>query len=252
MKVLILGGTTEASALAGALAERSIAALFSYAGRVAAPKPQPLPIRVGGFGGVAGLIAFLIEQRITHLVDVTHPFAEQMSRHAVAAAQQAGIRCLALTRPPWVPQIGDRWQQVASVQAAVDALAGPAEQILLAIGRQQLAAFAAQPQHHYLLRLVDPPEVPPPLPHHRVILDRGPFTLDGDLALLREHGIERLVCKNAGGTGAVAKLTAARQLGLPVVMIERPALPQRQEAHSVEEVLSWLCHASAPDTERGV
>ncbi|MBD3897588.1 cobalt-precorrin-6A reductase [Halomonas sp. ML-15] len=256
MKVLILGGTTEASALASALGERGIPALFSYAGRVATPKPQPLPTRVGGFGGVTGLAAFLGEERITHLVDATHPFAEQMSRHAVAAAQQTGIRCQALTRPPWLPEAGDRWQQVASVEAAVAALAGPAERILLAIGRQQLAAFASQPQHHYLLRLVDAPEVAPPLPRHRVILDRGPFTLDGDLALLQEHGIQRLVCKNAGGAGAIAKLTAARQLGLPVVMIERPALPQRQEAHTVEEVLAWLTHDSAPDSapraERGV
>ncbi|SDL11123.1 precorrin-6A/cobalt-precorrin-6A reductase [Franzmannia pantelleriensis] len=252
MNVLILGGTSEASALAAALAERGIPALFSYAGRVAIPKTQPLPTRVGGFGGVEGLTAFVADNRITHLVDATHPFAEQMSCHAIAAAQRSGIPCLALTRPPWQPQAGDRWQRVAGVEAAVEALSGPAERILLAIGRQQLAAFAAQPQHHYLLRLVDAPAVPPPLPHHRVILERGPFTLDGDLALLREHGIERVVCKNAGGAGAIAKLSAARRLGLPVVMIERPALPSRQEVHAVEAVLSWLCHTSAPDTERGV
>ncbi|MGR2737758.1 cobalt-precorrin-6A reductase [Billgrantia sp. Q4P2] len=240
MNVLILGGTTEASALASALAERSIPALFSYAGRVATPKPQPLPTRVGGFGGVEGLAAFLADKRITHLVDATHPFAERMSRNAILAAQRSGIRCLALTRPPWVPQAGDHWQRVVGIEAAVNALAGPPECILLAIGRQHLAAFAAQPQHHYLLRLVDRPEASLPLPQHRVILDRGPFTLEGDLALLREHGIQRLVCKNSGGEGAVAKLTAARQLGLPVVMIERPALPERREVHSVEDVLAWL------------
>lgn len=252
MNVLILGGTTEASALAHALAERSVPALFSYAGRVAAPKSQPLPTRVGGFGGVEGLSAFLADNRITHLVDATHPFAERMSRNAILAAQQNRIPCLALTRPPWAPQAGDRWQRVAGIEAAVDALAGPPERILLAIGRQHLVAFAARPQHHYLLRLVDRPEAPPPLPHHHVTIDRGPFTLDGDLALLREHGIQRLVCKNSGGDGAVAKLTAARQLGLPVVMIERPALPSRQEVHCVEEVLAWLTHEPAPDTERGV
>ena len=252
MHVLILGGTTEASALATALAERRIPALFSYAGRVAIPKAQPLPTRVGGFGGVEGLAAFLADNRITHLVDATHPFAEQMSRNAIAAAKQSGIPCLALTRPPWAPQAGDCWERVATLEAAVAAISGPPERILLAIGRQHLAAFAAQPQHHYLLRLVDTPEISPPLPRHRVIVDRGPFTLEGDLALMREHGIQRLVCKNSGGDGAVAKLSAARQLGLPVVMIERPALPSCQEVHSVETVLSWLCHASAPDTERGV
>lgn len=252
MRVLILGGTTEANALARALAERSIPALFSYAGRVAAPRPQPLPTRIGGFGGVEGLAAFLAENRITHLVDATHPFAERMSRNAVSAARRSGIRCLALTRPPWEPMAGDRWQRVAGVEAAVNALAGPPQRVLLAIGRLHLAAFAAQPQHHYLLRLVDRPEAPPPLPHHRVTLDRGPFTLDGDLALLREHGVERLVCKNSGGAGAVAKLTAARRLGLPVVMIERPAPPPRQEVHAIEEVLAWLTHDSDPDADRGV
>ncbi|MBW6391677.1 cobalt-precorrin-6A reductase [Billgrantia antri] len=249
MKILILGGTTEASALAAALAELSIPALFSYAGRVQQPKPQPLPTRIGGFGGVAGLAAFLTEQRITHLVDATHPFAEQMSRNAVTAASHSGIPLIALTRSPWVPQAGDRWEPVASVEAAVSALAGPPQRILLAIGRQQLAAFAAQPQHHYLLRLVEAPEAPPPLPRHHLVLDRGPFTLDGDLALLREHGIQRVVCKNAGGAGAIAKLDAARRLDLTVVMIERPVSPPRHEVHSVDAVLAWLHHGSAPESD---
>ncbi len=244
MKVLILGGTTEASALARTLAEREIPALFSYAGRVTAPKPQPLPTRVGGFGGVAGLANFLAEERITHLVDATHPFAERMSRNAVAAAERLGTELLALTRPPWAPEHGDRWQRVDGIAAAVDALAGPPQRVLLAIGRMHLAAFSAQPQHHYVLRLVDHPDAPPPLPlpRHTVIVDRGPFTREGDLALLREHGVERLVCKNAGGAGAAAKLVAARELGLPVVMIDRPALPPRREAHSIDEVLAWLAH----------
>ncbi|QTF91567.1 cobalt-precorrin-6A reductase [Halomonas sp. BM-2019] len=252
MKVLILGGTSEASALASALAEGGVPALFSYAGRVKAPRPQPLPTRIGGFGGVAGLGDFLAEQGITHLVDATHPFAERMSRNAVAAAHRSGIPLIALTRSPWVAQAGDRWEKVVGIEAAVKALAGPPQRILLAIGRQQLAAFAAQPRHHYLLRLVDAPEAPPPLPHHRVILDRGPFTLAGDRALLRAHGIQRIVCKNAGGEGAVAKLTAARELGLPVVMIERPAPPARREVHSVEAVLSWLHQSSPHKAERGV
>ncbi|MES3677172.1 cobalt-precorrin-6A reductase [Halomonas elongata] len=246
MKVLILGGTTEASALARALAERGIPALFSYAGRVAKPRPQPLPTRVGGFGGVEGLAAFLEAERITHLVDATHPFAEQMSRNAVAAAERTGTALIALTRPPWEPQPGDcgqpgdRWQRVADIETAVAALTGPPQRVLLAIGRMHLAAFAAQPQHHYLLRLVDQPDSPPPLPRHTVTVDRGPFTLEGDRALLCEHGVERLVCKNAGGAGAAAKLAAARHLGLPVVMIDRPALPPRREAHAVDDILAWL------------
>ncbi|WP_136248960.1 cobalt-precorrin-6A reductase [Halomonas borealis] len=248
MKVLILGGTSEAGALARALAEREIPALFSYAGRTAAPKPQPLSTRVGGFGGVDGLAAFLAAERITHLVDATHPFAEQMSRHAVAAAARADTALIALTRPPWEPQEGDRWQRVASIEAAVAALAGPPERVLLAIGRMHLAAFAARPEHHYVLRLVDLPEEAPPLPRHTLTVDRGPFTREGDLALLREHGVDRLVCKNAGGAGAAAKLEAARTLRLPVVMIDRPALPPRREAHDSDAVLNWLGHT----TERGV
>ncbi|WP_173834963.1 cobalt-precorrin-6A reductase [Halomonas sp. HG01] len=254
MKVLILGGTTEASALARALAEREIPALFSYAGRVAAPKPQPLPTRVGGFGGTDGLAAFLAAERITHLVDATHPFAEQMSRHAVAAAEQMDTALIALTRPRWKPQESDRWQRVASIEAAVATLDGPPERVLLAIGRMHLAAFAARPEHHYVLRLVDLPEEAPPLPRHTLTVDRGPFTREGDLALMREHGVERLVCKNAGGAGAAAKLEAARALGIPVLMIDRPALPPRREAHSPDAVLDWLGHRSTSDdsTDRGV
>ncbi|MFC6672994.1 cobalt-precorrin-6A reductase [Marinobacterium aestuariivivens] len=226
------------------MSQGSIPALYSYAGRVTAPKPQPVPTRVGGFGGADGLAAFLVDQGITHLVDATHPFAAQMSRNAVAAAARSGVELIALTRPPWAPVEGDCWQRVASVEAAVTALDGPAERIMLAIGRMHLASFAAQPQHHYLLRLVDAPEVSAPLPRHSTVVDRGPFTLEGDLALLREHRIERLVCKNAGGKGAAAKLEAARRLDLPVLMIDRPELPPRQEAHSVEAVLAWLAHTT--------
>ncbi|GEN22676.1 precorrin-6A reductase [Halomonas cupida] len=242
--VLILGGTSEASALAKAFASRSIPAVFSYAGRVTTPKAQPLPTRVGGFGGIEGLKSWLAENGITHLVDATHPFAAQMSRHAVQAAADSDIELIALTRPAWQPVTGDRWQRVASVEAAVDALTGPPERILLAIGRMHLTAFTAQPQHHYLLRLVDTPETSPPLPHHTITVDRGPFSLEGDLDLLREHGIQHLVCKNAGGEGAMSKLAAARQMGLPVLMIERPELPQRREVHSVDAVLSWLAHGN--------
>lgn len=206
------------------------------------PKPQPLPTRVGGFGGVAGLATYLAQHGITHMVDATHPFAAQMSRHVLAAAEQSGISAIALTRPAWVEVAGDRWQCVASMDDAVSALAGPPQRVLLAIGRMHLAAFTTQLQHHYVLRLVDEPTSPPPLPHYTAVIDRGPFTLEGDLALLQNHSIERIVCKNAGGEGAASKLAAARQLNLPVTMIERPQLPARLEAHTVDEVLKWLGH----------
>ncbi|MFD1913154.1 cobalt-precorrin-6A reductase [Halodurantibacterium flavum] len=247
--ILILGGTSEASALARALAEGGERATLSYAGRVERPKPQPIPTRTGGFGGVEGLAAYLRDNAVTHLVDATHPFAAQMSRNAVAAAQDTGVPLIALTRPPWRAQAGDDWRTAPDIPAAVAALSGPPRRVLLALGRMHLAEFAPQPQHHYVLRLVDAPEAPPPLPDHTVIVDRGPFTAQGDITLMQDHRIELVVAKNAGGTGAEAKLIAARRLGLPVVMIDRPALPPRQEAVSVEEVLGWLDH---PATPRGV
>lgn len=249
--ILLLGGTTEASALARLLAERGVAAMLSYAGRTEAPRAQQIPVRIGGFGGVDGLVAYLREARVTHLVDATHPFAATMSANAVAAAQLAGVPLLALTRPAWVPVPGDQWTRVADIAGAVAALAGPPRRILLALGRMHVADFAAMPQHHYVLRFVDAPTAPPPLPDHALIVDRGPFTPEGDRALMEAHRIDLVVCKNAGGRGAEAKLVAARALGIPVLMIDRPALPPRAEVTDPAAVLEWLDHAPAP-TERGV
>ncbi|WP_323034701.1 cobalt-precorrin-6A reductase [Pararhodobacter sp.] len=238
--ILVLGGTTEASALCRALAEANIPATLSYMGRVERPKPQPIPVRIGGFGGVPGLIQYLRDQQITHLVDATHPFAAQMSTNAVAATQETGVPLIALTRPKWEPGPGDRWHQVPDMAAAVAALSGPPQNIMLAIGRMHLAQFAAQPQHNYLLRLVDAPTEVPPLPHHTVIIDRGPFSAEADRALMQTHQIALVVSKNAGGTGSLSKLQAARVLGLPVLMIERPLLPPRQETHTLADVLAFV------------
>jgi precorrin-6A/cobalt-precorrin-6A reductase len=246
--LLILGGTTEAAALARAVAEAGIAATLSLAGRVASPAPQPLPMRVGGFGGAEGLAGYLRAHGISHLVDATHPFAAQISANAVAASAATGVPLIALTRPPWHDGPGDNWMRVADVAGAVVALAGPRQRVFLAIGRQNLDAFSAQPQHFYLLRLVDPPTAPLPFPDHHAVIDRGPFTVDGDRALMQAHGIDLLVSKNSGGTGARAKLDAARTLGLPVLMIDRPALPPRREVGSVAAVLDWLGHGA----DRGV
>lgn len=250
--VLILGGTTEASALAGELAQRGIPAVLSYAGRTGHPKVQPVPVRVGGFGGADGLAAYLRENGVTHLVDATHPFAAVMSANAVQAAKLAGIPYMALTRPAWTPVPGDRWSHVPDISAAVEALAGPARRVMLALGRMHVEAFAAQPQHHYLLRFVDTPDVPPALPRYSLVVDRGPFDAASDIALMQAHAIDVIVCKNAGGTGAQAKLTAARTLDLPVIMIDRPTLPERSEVHNVTEVLHWLDHPADPMAERGV
>ena len=249
LNLLILGGTTEAMALGQRLALARVTGTMSLAGRVALPKHQPLPQRVGGFGGLAGLVQYLRDHRITHIVDATHPFAAQMSTHAVAAAAQTGIPLIALTRPAWVPQDGDTWQQVPDIAGAVAALARPAQRVLLAVGRIHLDDFAPNPQHHYVIRLVDPPRTPPPFPNHDVIISRGPFTPEADLALLRDHSIDLIVSKNSGGTGARAKIDAARVLGLPVVMIARPWVPTRTEAGTPDEILAWIAHA---DTDLGV
>lgn len=250
--ILLLGGTTEASALAGLLATRGIAAVLSYAGRTDSPRAQPIATRIGGFGGIAGLAAYLRETGVTHLVDATHPFAATMSANALEAARIAGIPHAALTRPAWEPAPGDDWTAVPDIASAVEALAGPPRRIMLALGRMHVAAFAARPQHHYLLRFVDAPNQPPALPRHTLAVDRGPFSLSGDTQLLRNHAIDLVVCKNAGGSGARAKLLAARDLGLPVLMIERPKLPDRTEFHRPEEVLDWIAHAASSGTERGV
>ena len=218
-------------------------AVFSYAGRTAGPAPQPLRQRQGGFGGVAGLVDYLRGEGISHVVDATHPFAAQMSANAVAACHEAGVELCALERMPWQANEGDDWVMVADMAAAVDALPEQGARVFLAIGKQNLDVFAVKPGNHYLLRLVDVPEAALPLPDTEVIIARGPFDADGDRALMLEHEITHVVAKNAGGVGAEAKLIAARALGLPVVMINRPQVPARRILRSVDEVMNWLDHS---------
>ena len=248
-RVLLLGGTTEAGHLARALAVAGIDAVYSYAGRTAAPLDQPIPVRTGGFGGVAGLAQFLHDQHITRVVDATHPFAAQISQNAIAACAQAGVPLVVLERPAWQALGGDHWTAVPDLAAAMDALPDRPARVFLAIGKQTLAVFAAKPQHHYLLRLVDAPDGPLPLPDAMAVVARGPFDVAGDLELLKSNRISHVVAKNAGGAGAEAKLIAARVLGLPVILIDRPALPPRHVLGLVAEVMHWLDHAG---TERGV
>lgn len=245
----MLGGTTEATALCQALSAAGLRGMISFAGRVARPVRQPLPQRIGGFGGVAGLAAYLRAEAITHVIDATHPFAAQMSRNAVEACAQTQVPLVALTRAPWSARTGDRWTAVPDIVGSVAALDRPPARVMLAIGRMNLPAFAPHPQHFYLLRLVDPPQTPPPLPDHHIVVDRGPFTTADDLALMKAHRIDLIVSKNAGGQGAYAKIIAARELGVPVIMIDRPHLPARHELHDTRAVLDWIAHVS---TDLGV
>lgn len=252
MRLLILGGTADANRLAAAVAaERRIAAVLSLAGRTEAPKLPPIPSRIGGFGGVAGLVDYLRAERIDSVVDATHPFAAQMSRNAVEACGAVGIPLLALERAPWQAQSGDRWIEVDDLPAAAVALGAAPRRVFLGIGRQNLDLFAGHPQHAYLVRLVDQPRGPLPLTNVEIVVARGPFDRASDRALLEAHRIEIVVAKNAGGEAAVAKIEAARDLGLPVVMVRRPAIPPRRTVASVAEVMDWLAHDSTP-TERGV
>ena len=252
LRVLILGGTTEANRLAAAVAnDPRIDAVLSYAGRTENPTPPPISWRVGGFGGIDGLVEYLRAEKIARVIDATHPFAAQMSAHAVAACARAGVSLLALKRPPWQRVPGDQWIEVDDVAAAAEALGTVPRRVFLGIGRQHLKIFAAHPQHSYLVRLIDPPRAPLPLSGAEVIVARGPFDLAGDRAMLTKHRIEIVVARNSGGDAAFAKIAAARDLGLPVVMVRRPFIPAREKVETIAEVLRWLGHDETP-AERGV
>ncbi len=219
-------------------------AIFSYAGRTDKPMAQPLPTRVGGFGGVAGLVAYLRAEAITHVVDATHPFAARMSTNAVHACAEAGVPLVGLERPGWQPGEGDRWTHVADMDGAVAALPDSGARVFLAIGKQHVADFAAKPGNFYLLRLVDPPKDPLPLPDAEAVIARGPFDVAGDRALMERHCITHIVAKNGGGAGARAKLDAARLLGLPVILIDRPYVPPRRILISASAAMAWLDHSA--------
>lgn len=242
-RALILGGTADAGLLAAEIARAGIDAVYSYGGRTRAPADQPLPTRIGGFGGVSGLTDYIRDEAITHVIDATHPFAAEMSRNAVEACAQTGTPLIALERAPWAKAAGDNRIEVADVNSAVAALPEAPAKVFLAIGRQHIAPFASKPQHAYTLRFVDPPEAPLPFAAD-VIVSRGPFTLDGELEMMRARGIAWIVARNSGGDGARAKIDAARMLGLPVIMISRPALPERERVESVAEIMQWLGHSA--------
>jgi len=239
-RLLILGGTGEAAALAHRLGRlENLKLTTSLAGRTRAPAAVPGRLRSGGFGGAEGLAHYLRDRAIDMVIDATHPYAARISANAATACEAAGVPRLMLVRPPWPERPGDRWLRVADAAAAAAALLELGRRVFLSIGRQDLAPFADLPGIWFLVRMIDAPEEPLPLANFELILGRGPFAAEDEEALMERHGIAVLLSKNSGGQGTYGKIEAARQLGLPVVMIERPPLPEGQAVQSVDEAAAW-------------
>jgi precorrin-6A/cobalt-precorrin-6A reductase len=239
VRILLLGGTGEARALAARLVEAGVPVLSSLAGRVSRPRLPAGPVRIGGFGGADGLAAFLREGNFTAVVDATHPFAATITANAVTATTRTGVPLLVLRRPGWPAD--PAWRPVPDMSAAAAAVRDwPGESVFLTTGRRDLAVFAGDDRHRFLVRTVDPPEGAVP-PRMTLLLDRGPYTVDGERALLREHGIGLLVTKDSGGTMTSAKLHAARELDVPVVVVQRPPLPATgQTVGTVDDAVAWI------------
>ena len=243
LRLLILGGTTEASALAFALAgDARVTATLSLAGRTENPDVFPIPTRVGGFGGRDGLAQYLRTQRIDAVVDATHPFAAQISENAVAACAATQRPLAVFSRPEWAPTAADRWTSAADMAAAAAALGATPRRVFLTVGRLALGAFAVAPQHYYLIRTIDAFDASALFPWHRLIRARGPFSLESETALMREARIDCLVTKNSGGEAGAAKLAAARALGLEVIIVRRPPASRASSFLTLEAVLAWIAH----------
>jgi precorrin-6A/cobalt-precorrin-6A reductase len=242
--VLILGGTTEARLLAQKLGEGVV---LSLAGRTRAPLLPDVPVRIGGFGGAQGLADYLLREKIAAIVDATHPYAARISANAVQAAKIAQVPLLQVRRPEWVPGAGDKWVDCADVAEVIKGLGSAPRRVFLAMGRQEIAPFATAPQHHYLVRSVDPIGQDAALPDAVFMTARGPFKADDERGLLERHRIDSVVSKNSGGAASYGKITAARELGLPVYMIQRPELPDADFVESVEEAIIWIGAIPIPE-----
>ncbi|NJR65899.1 MAG: cobalt-precorrin-6A reductase [Leptolyngbyaceae cyanobacterium CRU_2_3] len=241
MRVLILGGTGEATALAiQARQLPQLEIITSLAGRTQTPLPIAGAVRVGGFGGPTGLADYLRIEQIDLLIDATHPFAAQISWNAAQAADAAAIPYLMLVRPAWEPIASDAWIEVPTVAAAAAAIPPWTKRVFLTIGRQQLAPFSQLAHLWFLIRSIDPPTSEIPMPPGHLLLDRGPFNLEQERQLLRNYQIEAIVSKNSGGDATYAKVMAARELSIPIVMIQRPAMPDAESVPDIESALAWL------------
>jgi precorrin-6A/cobalt-precorrin-6A reductase len=247
MKVLLLGGTGDARELAGHLAGAGVDVVSSLAGRTADARVPAGEVRVGGFGGVSGLAGWLREHPVDAVIDATHPFAANMTAHAFAATREVGAPLLVLRRPGWSAELDDDWHWVDAASAAAELLPGLGTRAFLTIGRQGLDAFAGTGLWT-LARCVDPPEPRPTW--CALILARGPFTLADEETILRDHAIDVLVTKDSGGSATAAKLTAARRLAIPVIVIRRPPLPAGPEVvETVEDAVHWVMGAGhSPST----
>jgi precorrin-6A/cobalt-precorrin-6A reductase len=252
-RILILGGTAEARQLAGRLARRGdLSIILSLAGRTAAPAEQPVPIRTGGFGGAEGLASCLKAQDVSVLIDATHPYAAVMSAHAAEAAVLSKVRLLALRRRPWTAADGDLWMEVDTIEDAVRALGPARRNVFLTVGRKDIHAFAAAPQHDYLVRSVDPIDPPLRVPHATYLTARGPFCEADDRKLMAQHQTNIVVARNSGGEATYGKIAAARSLGIGVVMLRRPVLPAVTTVETVQDAVAWVGHELPSATERGV
>lgn len=250
-RILILGGTGEARQLAARLAGRAdLAVVLSLAGRTAAPLAQPVPTRIGGFGGAQGLAEHLRREAVDLLVDATHPHAVRISANAVAGARSAAVPLVRLRRASWQPRDGDRWTVVETVGQALAALGTAPRRAFLTLGRNEVVAFAQAPQHSYLVRSVDPIEPPLAVPDASYLLARGPFAEEAERQLLRAHRIEVIVAKNSGGDATYAKIAAARALGIEVVLVKAPPEPT-QAVETVEAAVEAIDHRLASLAERG-
>lgn len=239
--VLILGGTTEAYDLATALvAHGGLRVVTSFAGRTKSPRLPAGEWRSGGFGGAEGLAEYLRAEKFDAVIDATHPFAAAMAFNAAEGCAQEGVKLLRLEREPWRPGPGDRWTEVDTLDEAAALLRGHPKRVLMAVGRQELAPFAALDDIWFLIRSVEAPEPMPAFKHYELLLSRGPFDVAGERALLRDKRIDAIVCKNSGGSATHAKLIAARELDIPVIMKRRPPRPELPIAYTIDDALAWL------------
>lgn len=247
--LLLLGGTSEAAALAHALAARfgdRLAVTYSMAGRASLRTKPPGTLRIGGYAGAEGLAVFLRDESVNLLIDATHPFAARMSRNAHIACEVTNTPRLTLRRPAWSPQAGDDWHEVDDIPQAAEAAARLGRRAFITLGTADLSPFRDMPRLSYVVRLMDPPSAAPP-GALAVIGGRGPFTLEGEEALLRAYAIDVLVTKASGGTATRAKMDAARKLGLPVVLIRRPAPEPGPLVDTLDEAVAWVASVAHLD-----